>query len=236
VNQEEREKLVEALRQGSIRVTLTGISPKGKERKPLDLDLSHQGNLEAVIQMVLSGQLGLNKMPTDVPSLSLAALVIPEKKVSEGTLIRATSLAWGSIVEALNKDWSAAYSIPPEKWEEIVAGAYYEAGFEVILTPRSGDHGRDIIAVSKGVGCIKLLGSVKAYAPGNLVGYDDIRALMGVLSGEPDASKGILSTTSDFPPNVLKDPIIAPFLPTRLELMNGVQLRAWLNSLTNKSG
>jgi restriction system protein len=214
---------------------LTPISLKGKERKPIDLDLSVQDNLEAVIQMVLSGQLGLNKLPIDVPSLALAALVIPEKKVSEGTLIRATSLAWGSIAEALGKDWSAAYSIPPEKWEEIVAGAYYEAGFEVILTPRSGDHGRDIIATSKGIGCIKVLGSVKAYAPGNLVSYDDIRALMGVLGGEPDASKGILSTTSDFPPNVLKDPIIASFLPTRLELMNGVQLRDWLTSLTKKS-
>jgi restriction system protein len=214
---------------------MTPYDARGRERKPIDLDLNVPENLEAVIQMVLSGQLGLNKLPTDVPSLALAALVIPEKKVSEGTLIRATSLAWGSIVQELSKDWSAAYSIPPEKWEEIVAGAYYEAGFEVILTPRSGDHGRDIIATSKGVGCIKLLGSVKAYGPGNLVGYDDIRALLGVLSGEPGASKGILSTTSDFPPNVRKDPIIAPFLPTRLELMNGAQLRDWLNSLTKKA-
>ncbi|WP_370137360.1 hypothetical protein [Bradyrhizobium sp. USDA 313] len=31
------------------------------------------------------------------------------------------------------------------------------------LTPRSGDHGRDVIAVRSGVGCIKIIGSVKAY-------------------------------------------------------------------------
>jgi restriction system protein len=72
---------------------------------------------------------------------------------------------------------------------------------------------------------------VKAYKPGKLVRYDDVRALLGVMSGEPDTSKGIITTTSDFPPNIRSDPYIAPFLPTRLELMNGEQLRTWLTDL-----
>jgi restriction system protein len=55
--------------------------------------------------------------------------------------------------------------------------------------------------------------------------------LLGVLSGEQDASKGIITTTSDFPPLVTEDPFIAPFLPTRLELMNGEALRKWLAEL-----
>ena len=55
-----------------------------------------------------------------------------------------------------------------EKWEEMIAGAYSRAGFdEVILTPRSGDYGRDVIAIRKGIGCIKIIGSVKAYKPGH---------------------------------------------------------------------
>src|SRR5262249_58606614 len=121
-----------------------------------------------------------------------------------------------------------------EKWEEIVAGAFNKAQYEVTLTPRSGDHGRDVIAIKRGVGCIKIIGSVKRYAPGNLVGYDEIRALLGVLSGERDASKGIITTTSGFPPKIADDPFIAPFMPTRLELMDGEKLKAWLISLQKR--
>jgi restriction system protein len=64
-----------------------------------------------------------------------------------------------------------------------------------------------------------------------LVGYDDVRALLGVMTGERDVSKGMLATTSGFPSNILKDPFIAPFLPTRLELLDGLQLQRWLNEL-----
>jgi restriction system protein len=82
------------------------------------------------------------------------------------------------------------------------------------------------------VGCVKILGSVKAYQPGRLVTHDDVRALLGVLSGEMDASKTMLTTTSDFAPRIQEDPFIAPFLPTRLELMNGTQLQEWLRDLS----
>lgn len=162
----------------------------------------------------------------------LNGLIIPTQRVSEGVLINSTSHVWGQVIRMLRRDWMRAYEVPAEKWEELVAGAYKEMGFdEVILTPRSGDRGRDVIAIQKGVGCIKIIGSVKAYKPGHLVSYDDIRALLGVLGGERDASKGIITTTSDFPPRVREDPFIAPFLPTRLELMNGDQLQRWLAEL-----
>jgi len=75
---------------------------------------------------------------------------------------------------------------------------------------------------------------VKRYSPGNLVSYDDIRALLGVLGGEHDASKGIITTTSDFPPRVNEDKFIRQYLPTRLELMNGQELQKWLQELAAK--
>jgi restriction system protein len=159
-------------------------------------------------------------------TLSVSSIIIPERSTEEGVLVKATSQVWVEIVQALGTDWTLAYQLPPEKWEEIVAGAFKKAKYdEVTLTPRSGDHGRDVIAIKRGIGCVKIIGSVKRYAPGNLVEYDDIRALLGVLSGERDASKGIITTTSDFPPRVNEDPFIAPFLPTRLELMNGEALQ-----------
>jgi restriction system protein len=121
------------------------------------------------------------------------------------------SVAWTPIIQTLLGDWSQAQQIPPTKWEEIIAEAYKRAGFdEVILTPRSGDYGRDILAFRRGIGCIKIIGSVKAYKPGLLVDHDHIRAIIGVMSGERDVSKCIITTTSDFPPRVAGDPFIGP--------------------------
>jgi restriction system protein len=169
-------------------------------------------------------------------SLALSSLIIPEGKTAEGSLIKSVSATWYEIVRYVGSDWSNAHKIPADKWEEIVAGAFKKANFdEVTLTPRSGDHGRDVIAIRRGFGCVKIIGSVKAYAPGNLVPYDDVRALLGVMSGEQDASKGIITTTSDFPPRIADDPFIKPFLPTRLELVNGTALRQWLADVSRTS-
>jgi restriction system protein len=164
--------------------------------------------------------------------LSVSSIIIADEKTSEGILIKSTSAIWREIAQKVGNDWSLAYQIPPEKWEEMVAGAFKEDGFDqVTLTPRSGDHGRDIIAIRRGVGCIKIIGSVKAYGPGKIVPYDAVRSLLGVMSGERDTSKGMITTTSEFPPNIETDPFIAPFLPTRLELLNGPKLKAWLGEL-----
>jgi restriction system protein len=166
-----------------------------------------------------------------VASLTLSSVVIPERKEAAGLLIKSTSIVWQKVIQLLSMDWSLAFQISPERWEEIIAGAYSEAGYAVTLTPRSGDYGRDVIAVSAGVGCVKILGSMKAYKPGHLVKHDDVRALLGVLSGEHNASKGIITTTSGFAPRIMSDPFIKPFLPTRLELMDGLKLQKWLADL-----
>jgi restriction system protein len=170
--------------------------------------------------------------PDARPSLTVSSFIIPERAVHEGVLIRSTSDLWTEIVQKLGSDWSQAFHLKPEQWEELIAGAFKKAGYDdVTLTPRSGDHGRDVIAVKHGVGCVKIIGSVKAYKPGLLVDYDAIRALLGVMSGERDVSKGIITTTSDFPPRVGEDPFIKPFIPTRLELINGKNLQRWLTEL-----
>jgi restriction system protein len=168
-----------------------------------------------------------------VATLCVSGLIVPAQRTPEGTLVACTTAVWQEIVNLLDKDWSQAFNIPPDKWEELIAGAFDKLGYKTTLTPRSGDHGRDVIAISEGIGCIKIIGSVKAYKPSHLVGYDDVRALLGVLSGEQDASKGIITTTSDFPPNIGKDPFISGFMPTRLELVNGSRLQDWFKNLSS---
>ena len=52
---------------------------------------------------------------------------------------------------------------------------------------------------------------VKAYRPGHLVTANDVRALFGVVVAD-GASKGFLTTTSDFAPRLLKDTLLAPLI------------------------
>jgi restriction system protein len=56
---------------------------------------------------------------------------------------------------------------------------------------------------------------------------------MGVLHLD-GASKGFITTTSDFAPRIMTDPLIAPFMPARLELVNGKALLGRLEELARK--
>jgi restriction system protein len=166
------------------------------------------------------------------PHLSFGAILHYFDSVPDGRLVAALYHPWRAIIDELSRDWNLAYKIPSHRWEEVIAGAFEQDGYdEVILTPRSGDFGRDVIATRKGVGCIRILGSVKAYAPTNPVSHDDVRALAGVLHGDPKASKGILMTTSYFAPRIPTDPFMSQLMPYRLELMDGKSLRSWLIDL-----
>lgn len=164
-------------------------------------------------------------------SLLLQTVIVPGGKTQEGQLIAAVAIPWFEIVKLLEKDSAAAYQIPDWKWEEIIAGSYKRAGFdEVTLTPRSGDHGRDVIAVKRGLGSVRVIDQVKAYKPGHLVTANDVRALIGVLHWD-GASKAYLTTTSDFAPKIHVDPSITHFMPSRLELVNGQMLLKRLEEL-----
>ena len=167
-------------------------------------------------------------------SLLVQAVIVPGAKTDEGQLIEAVALPWFEIIELLRRDPSLAYQIQDRKWEEIIAGAYQRAGFdEVTLTPRSGDFGRDVIAVKRGLGTVRIIDQVKAYGPNHLVTADDVRALLGVLQGDK-ASKGFLTTTSDFAPKLRDDILLKPFMPAQLELINGKMLLARLEELAKK--
>jgi HJR/Mrr/RecB family endonuclease len=92
------------------------------------------------------------------PSFFLQTVVEQGEKTHEGRLIMGVALPWFAIIKILLRDPAAAHMISPIKWEEIIAGAYKKAGFdEVTLTPRSGDHGRDVIAVKRGLGSIRII-------------------------------------------------------------------------------
>jgi restriction system protein len=170
----------------------------------------------------------------DSPKPVIKSLLLFGETTDEGKIVEAVTLPWLEIIEVLMRDPEAAFKIPAYKWEEIIAGAYKGSGFDqVTLTPRSGDYGRDVIAVKEGIGTIRVIDQVKAYKPGHLVTANDVRALFGALQAD-GASKGFVTTTSDFAPMLPNDPI-SKFIPSQLELVNGEKLMKRLFELRLKS-
>ncbi len=169
--------------------------------------------------------------PGGIPNLVLQAVVEFGDKNADGRTILALAPAWFEILSLLEKDPSLAFQIPHWKWEEIIAGSYERRGFKVTLTPRSGDLGRDVVAEKSGWGCVRFIDQVKAYKPGRVVTADEVRSLLGVLQADHGTNKGVVTTTSGFAPKIEEDRFIKPFLPTRLELVNGAELHARLMEL-----
>ena len=82
--------------------------------------------------------------------LAHGALLIPEANVSEGMLVKTYADLCLQLARELGNDWTKAFNLSDREWEEMLAGAFKRDNFdEVILTPRSGDHGRDVIAFRK---------------------------------------------------------------------------------------
>ncbi|TAY79704.1 restriction endonuclease [Rhizobium ruizarguesonis] len=170
----------------------------------------------------------------DLPDLVMKTIVQTDNIRDRGFSISAVTIPWYAIARTLHTNPAAAYEIPADKWEEIIAGAYLQSGYdEVILTPRSRDYGRDVIATKKGFGSVRVIDQVKAYKPTLLVDQGAVREMMGVLQGDP-ASKGFITTTSDFAPGIETDPLIKPFLWNRLSLVNGPTLFRQLSDLSAK--
>lgn len=161
-----------------------------------------------------------------------ATVVNVGEKGPDGSLVAGIAVPWFEIVRHLQKDPNFLYQIHWRQLEEIIAGAYVREGWsEVILTPRSGDGGRDIIASKPGLGSIRILDQIKAYRPGHLVNADEVRAMLGVLEAEQNVSKGFVTTTSTFAPGIETDSRLLRFMPYRLELKGGEQLLQWLTDL-----
>lgn len=157
--------------------------------------------------------------------ITAGGILIPGGKVIDGELVKVIAPAFKQIIELLQFDYTVLHSMSPRQFEELLAAAYERLGFDsVVLTPRSGDHGRDLIVEKHGWGAMRLFVEAKKYQTTNLVKASDVRSLLGTLVTEPPTTRAILVTTSDFAPEIRSAPNIAPLLGSRLELLNGTQL------------
>jgi restriction system protein len=170
------------------------------------------------------------------PQVTIKALLTLEDAGEEGQLVKAVAVPWFEIARMVQRDPEGIYEIGWRAWEEIIAGAYSRAGYEVILTARSGDLGRDVIAIKRGAGSIRIFDQVKAYKRGHVVTAEEVRAMLGVITGAQNVSKGVITTTSTFAPLLQDDPFIKPYIPYRLELRPRDVLLPWLDQLSGEQG
>lgn len=150
----------------------------------------------------------------------------------DGQIVRAVTVPWRRIVDEIkrNQEFLFEFVNDPRKLEEFVAATYEQDGWGVVLTPRSGDGGRDVIATRRDPTPIRLLDQCKAFSSGHVVTADDIRAMYGVLSGDLNASKAVVTTTSTFAPGIATE--FGDRIPYRVELRDGEALAQWLQDVS----
>lgn len=167
-------------------------------------------------------------------SLVLDSGIVALERTDQGPIICADQVQFARIAYALQRDPDIAHQIHWRTWEELVAAAYDLDGFEVVLTPRSNDGGRDVIATRPGSVPVRVFDQVKAFSPGRLVSAHDVFALVGVLSAEPNVSKAIITTTTDFAPGVYRDVRLQQYVPYRLDLRPRPSLLSWIGKLCKR--
>jgi hypothetical protein len=116
------------------------------------------------------------------------------------------------------RDPDLMHSLEARDFEKFIAALVDQLGFEdVVLTPRSGDDGRDIVATLRVHGMSILCAfECKRYAKDRAVGPDIARALLGTITqSSTRAAKGILVTTSYFSPSVRRMILTEPSLDGR---------------------
>jgi restriction system protein len=102
------------------------------------------------------------------------------------------------ILKRLRRDPREFWKLSPRKFEEIVAELLTGLGYEVQLTPLSGDGGFDMYAArNDAIGRFLFLVECKRYIPSEKVGIRVIRSLYGVVQ-QKNANAGIVATTSFF--------------------------------------
>jgi restriction system protein len=215
-----------------LAVTQGGIFVNSLPRNPTYRDMWPE---PGEILAVMTGLETALKTPSH--DLMLQAIVEPVDRTKEGELIRAIALPWLAIAREIERDPNFLYRFAKShrKFEEFIAATYEMDGWDdVILTQRSGNGGIDVIATKYGLGSLRFLDQCKAYSPGRMVTHDDVRSMLGVLSSYPNASKGILTTTSKFQPGIFDSEPIKSFMPNRLELRAGEDLRSWITDLVSR--
>lgn len=120
-----------------------------------------------------------------------------EQNIEGQSLVRVMPFVDRALIARLKEFPDELRLIDRRKFEEVVAEIFDGFGYEVELTKRTRDGGKDIVAIKRREVNLKYLIECKRPDPGNIVGVAAVRQLWGVKDDE-GASKAILVTTTGF--------------------------------------
>lgn len=121
-------------------------------------------------------------------------IYLPDEK----PILTNLSLGVSDLMAAISAWPELLYRISPRQFEEIIAEVFDKHDFDVELTPRTRDGGRDIVAIHSTLGVkTKYIIECKRYAKTNPISIGLVRQLYGVQTHK-GANKSILATTSRF--------------------------------------
>lgn len=117
--------------------------------------------------------------------------------IEDRGIIEISAILSRKLLEYLQCRPTRLYELSPRQFEELIAKLWDSFGFEVELTKRTRDGGKDIVAIRHSPCKLMYLIECKRYGPTNPVGIEVVQRLYGVthMAG---ADKGLLATTSRF--------------------------------------
>lgn len=135
------------------------------------------------------------------------------------------------LIAALKQSPYLLDEVTPRQFEEIVAEVFRSKGFEVDLTKRTRDGGKDIIAVHTDAIGIKnkYFVECKRYAESKKISVDVVRSLYGVMNTIDGPNKAIIVTTSTFTDDARKFVKQEARSSWDLALVDRAQLLGWLD-------
>jgi restriction system protein len=124
-----------------------------------------------------------------------------ESEDHSNAIVTVTEFIADQLIREIARHPKILKTIERYQFEKLIAQLFTGFGYDVELTQKTRDGGKDIIAVKK-VDSIDLryLIECKRPDPGNLIAVTAVRELLGVKADDP-ASKALLVTTTDFSPD-----------------------------------
>jgi HJR/Mrr/RecB family endonuclease len=133
----------------------------------------------------------------------------------------------GRLLDAIQKNPNAIYSLTPRQFEEMVAELMTKRGYHVDLTKTTRDGGKDlIIANHADIGNFIYYVECKRYAATNPVGVNVVRELAGTISADR-VTAGLVITSSYFSPDAIT---FSNKIRHQMSLIDFVNLKDWINN------
>lgn len=144
----------------------------------------------------------------------------------EAYMLADVQIVTRSLIERIGSDPGQLFAMASHEFEELVAELLRSNGYEISMTPRTRDGGKDMYAARRDrLGSFLYVVECKRNAPDRAVGIEVVRALHGVAQHER-VNAGILLTTSSFSGPARA---FASEVSNQLSLRDYFDLREWID-------